>query len=110
AGAFFLDGPGRREATSGHPFHSPFALLRSGAMALSIARGGIRPDGRDILRILIAKAGFALDRLQTVVKGRKSAIRRAAGKVCAPLTVLLIALCLRAASEGVPSNKNCDRH
>ena len=77
-------------------------------MLLSIARAGTGPGRRDIFRVLIAKPGFALDRLQTVVKGRKLAIRRATGEVCAPLTVLLIALCLRAVSERAPDNKNRD--
>lgn len=79
-------------------------------MSPSIAGAGIRPGGRDVLRILIAQPGFALDRLQAVVKGRKSAIRRAAGKVRAPLTVLLIALCFCAVGERASNDKDRDRY
>ena len=80
-----------------------------GVMSPSTARAGIRPGGRDIFCILDAKSGFALDRLQTILKGRKIAIGGAAGEIRAPLPVLLIALCLCPASERA-SDKDSDRY
>jgi hypothetical protein len=56
------------------------------------------------LRILIAKAGFALDRLQTLLEGRKPAIGGAAGEVCTPLG----ALRLRVGAERVANKNNSD--
>ena len=42
--------------------------------------------------ILIAKCRFTLDRLQTFIKGRKTAICGTTGEIRAPLTTLLIVL------------------
>jgi hypothetical protein len=85
-------------------------LPLSGAASPSIARAGIRSGGRDILRVLNAKRGFTFDYLQTVVKGRKSAIGGAASKIRAPLTVSLIALRLCVVSKCTPNNKDRDRY
>lgn len=78
--------------------------------AMAGRRAGIRLGGRGGLRVLNAKSGFALDRLQTIFKGRKIAIRRTAGEVRAPLTVLLavllIALRPRSVAEGAPNNED----
>jgi hypothetical protein len=85
-------------------------LPLSGAASPSIARAGIRSGGRDILRVLNAKRGFTFDHLQTVVKGRKSAIGGAASKIRAPLTVLLIALCSCVVSRRTSNNNDRDHY
>jgi hypothetical protein len=79
-------------------------------MPPATARPGIRSGGRGILRILDAKAGFALDRLETIVEGRKIAAGRSAGEIGAPRLVLLIALGLRAINERAPNTKDRDRY
>ena len=79
-------------------------------MSPPIARAGTRLGRRDILRILNAKSGFSLDRLQTIFKGRKTAISGGAGEIRAPLRVLLTALCLCAVSERAPNNKARERY
>lgn len=58
--------------------------------------------------ILIAKAGFTLDRLQTCCKGRKAAIGGTASEIRAPLTILLIVPGQRIA-DGIPDNEDPDR-
>jgi hypothetical protein len=74
------------------------------AMSVAMNGGRLRSGGRRRLRILIAKAGFALDRLQTLLKGRKPAIGRTAGKIRAPLG----ALRLRIGAERVANKENPD--
>jgi hypothetical protein len=78
-------------------------------MTPPIASAGIRVRRRDRLCILNAKSGFSLDRLQTIFKGRKTAISGGAGEIRAPLRVLLTALCLCAVSER-PNNKARERY
>jgi hypothetical protein len=59
--------------------------------------------------ILIAKSGFSLDRVKTIFKGCKTAISGATGEICAPLPVLLTALCLCAVDARVRNYKARDR-
>jgi hypothetical protein len=80
--------------------HCAHVLLRPGSTLLV---------GRHVLRILNAKAGFALYRPQTILKGRELAIGGATGKIRAPLTDFLIVLCLCAIDERASSN-NKDRN
>lgn len=77
-------------------------------MSPLIARVAIRLGLWDC--ILNAKTGFSPDRLQTIFKGCQTAISGAAGEICAPLPVLLTALCLYAVSEHAPNNKAGDRY
>jgi hypothetical protein len=79
-------------------------------MTPPIANAGIRVRRRDRLCILNAKSRFSLDRLQTIFKGRKTAISGGAGEIRAPLRVLLTALCLCAVSERAPNNKARERY
>ena len=58
--------------------------------------------------ILIAKGGFTLDRLQTFFKGRKITIGGTAGEICAPLSVLLLALRMAGDVTG-NEDRDCDR-
>jgi hypothetical protein len=67
------------------------------------------PGRRDKLGILIAKGGFAFDRLQTVVKGGKTAIGRAAGEIGAPRLILLIVLGLCAIGKRAANNEQRER-
>jgi hypothetical protein len=59
---------------------------------------------------LIAKAGFALDRLQTFFESREPAIGGAAGKIRAPLGALRwswsLSLSLTAQHDGNKKNPN----
>jgi hypothetical protein len=57
-----------------------------------------------MLRVVIAKARFALDRVHAVFKRCKVTVGRAAAEICAPR----IALRLRADVEQVPNNENAD--
>ena len=59
--------------------------------------------------ILIAKGRFTLDRLQTFIKGRKTAICGTTGEIRAPLTILLIVPRLGIA-DGVPDNEDPARN
>jgi hypothetical protein len=79
-------------------------------MSPSIAGAGIRPGGRDMLCILDAKSGFALDRVQTIFKGRKIAVSGSAGKIRAPLLVWLITLCSCPACECARNNQDRNRY
>jgi hypothetical protein len=69
-------------------------------MASSTPCAGKGPGGWDILCILNAKSGFALNCMQTIFKSRKIAI--------GALLALPIALCLCAVSERTPNNKDRD--
>ncbi len=82
-----------------------FTSPLGGVMSPATTCAGVRLRRRDRLCILNAKSGFSLDRLQTIFKGCKATICGAAGEICAPLRVLLNALCLCAASECAPDSK-----
>ena len=60
------------------------------------------------MRFLIAKSGLSADRLHALFQAAKAAIDRAAGKIRAPLTVLLIVLSLLRAADGVPGKEDPD--